>query len=868
VAATEDCCAQPRTAQRTAYFHVSIKEDGEADLSVHLLFVPSDPQRLQQGMSKLFNGPIEEPEIDSQPQFFEIRARFANALRRERLTVAGKIDLTPLKEALFAQGVQKWRVIISHPELGFSHSSSGTQTRFALSGVSYHLDDDLPGSFTEPVELSFGFETSDLWRLVPLGLILLLPLGPTWWMWRQAQAAREADPFAVWFGCWRFQRRLTFSLWCVWLVAIPLLNAARLVGFVLDGTLGISSVAWIVGFLGLPPILSLGVCKWLTRKVFVLPELGWNGQHVSRQVLWSHLALGFLVLGSAFFIDKFTQHDTRLGWQLLGGSLVAFVVCGSLWLQAKKLRFVDLPAGELRERIDELMERAAVHANHVYLLSPAQWRLVNHFLGSAPFIFLTAPLLVHHSKREVDALVAHELAFIWRRRVRVLWMPLAEVLLGAVIGVALGILYYLQIFDLGRSWPMLIAFAVAFHPLYRFRLQGFAPNNDAAAARISGDAEALLTALAKLDRQRLLPAHGAWWADEKGRASALRARLEALAECADIAPDRLQEILEGPGTGITQYAPLPAEFEQKPSGAPAAETGFKALKARVIRLLPWEILGLCVLPPALTATSVQLLGWEGWPKWISYLAAVVLAWMAVKSWLRFRSRRLYAEQERWLHANCQARGMAPAEYDCTFIGLSPEAMPRFYDGFSDWDLGYLLLIGDCLCYLGGQTRFVLGREQVRAIQADRAHPEPRGARRVYLTWSDEKTGGEKRINLAPADATALRHGHRNADDLATRLQRWLRENTVPVELPRCLADLSAPEFPPVSSLAPQQIVHSGHLIVHLIWSLMPAVLLSLLLGLSFESSKGGAGWYVVFAVFTLFLLRVKPYWGYRDPNPE
>jgi hypothetical protein len=56
-----------------------------------------------------------------------------------------------------------------------------------------------------------------------------------------------------------------------------------------------------------------------------------------------------------------------------------------------------------------------------------------------------------------------------------------------------------------------------------------------------------------------------------------------------------------------------------------------------------------------------------------------------------------------------------------------------YEGFFGWDVGWLVLAGDRLCYVGDRVRFELPRDQVRSVRLGKGPPGLSSRPRICLT---------------------------------------------------------------------------------------------------------------------------------------
>src|SRR5207302_4437375 len=71
-----------------------------------------------------------------------------------------------------------------------------------------------------------------------------------------------------------------------------------------------------------------------------------------------------------------------------------------------------LSHGELRDAVMGLAARAGVACNNLYLLPDNKWKMVNAFASSGRNVTLSQPLVEALTRREVNAMTAHELTHL------------------------------------------------------------------------------------------------------------------------------------------------------------------------------------------------------------------------------------------------------------------------------------------------------------------------------------------------------------------------------------------------------------------------------------------------------------------------
>ena len=162
------------------------------------------------------------------------------------------------------------------------------------------------------------------------------------------------------------------------------------------------------------------------------------------------------------------------------------------------VRVRQLGDGELKSRVSELAARAGRRDVRVMISSSTRPQALNAFAMLRNSVLLTASLVHSLSKREVDAVVAHEISHFGQFRrnpwaalaiAAVLFQPpLSEVLLQAASSVLIVALV-----------PLILYFAA----LRGARKREFAA--DAGAAALTGDPGAMISALTRISRSNKRP---------------------------------------------------------------------------------------------------------------------------------------------------------------------------------------------------------------------------------------------------------------------------------------------------------------------------------------------------------------------------
>ena len=147
--------------------------------------------------------------------------------------------------------------------------------------------------------------------------------------------------------------------------------------------------------------------------------------------------------------------------------------------------------------------------------------------------------------------------------------------------------------------------------------------------------------------------------------------------------------------------------------------------------------------PIAVALAVRAGAISAAARWQAYLAGMALALL-----LRVTFRKIVSW---WSYRNLRSKigaAMQVAESEgVIFVGLSPEARVLVYDGFSDWDAGFMTLSKDRLDYRGEQARFTLRCEQVTEVRIGTGAPQWDDPQWVFLSWCDAASGRAGTIPL-------------------------------------------------------------------------------------------------------------------------
>lgn len=211
-----------------------------------------------------------------------------------------------------------------------------------------------------------------------------------------------------------------------------------------------------------------------------------------------------------------------------------------------------------------------------------------------------------------------------------------------------------------------------------------------------------------------------------------------------------------------------------------------------------------------------------------------------------------------LREKTEREGISTKYPEGTFVGFSPHAEIRYYENNDDWDLGYLFIDGNALCYVGEQTRFALDADDIREIKTDSSSPNWWKSERVFISWLDTATNATKTFNLHPCEATSLTDGSRKTRSLAQRLREWKSAPAQSGGRPAPLNSLAKPQIDEVTSRSLSEIAAPGKLVNMVFICLFSATAVCLALQLPFDPRHGGGALYVIAVTLIVTLLEVVP----------
>ncbi|HKR96786.1 MAG TPA: M48 family metalloprotease, partial [Candidatus Angelobacter sp.] len=578
----------------------------------------------------------------------ELMANCDSVLRWNGGGREGNLDLSPLANALKELGAQQLWVYIYFPATGnveYSRENLSYADRSTLHLLSYRfvLNDE---GHSASIHLVYGSSHS-LFRNIAIAIaFILFPVAITLWMRRTALVLGKQDPTAAWFSYFRtinwcikgsmllwitsglgarqsLQEWLSFAVAPGW--AATLLDIAVMIVPAFAIYFACISVSY-------PLHLHLRGTTW-TRREFLLQQM---------------INAGVQAFPLLFFVAAIESiaKDPNAGATFFLLALLSLVVLRNVQMKVNKSYPHALTTGELRDRVFALANKARVKITQILVLPTGKGQIANAYATGNQVVMFTDYLLQHLSKREVDAVAAHEIAHLELGHVKKRALALcAALMLPGLLGIYLQPFFFSlsQISSMppgvlghvysGMAWFwhwsqrdfFLILTALMLFYLLSRRFEFAA---DERAVSLNGDAEAQITGLLKLSRLNLMPiqwgkATGTWLTHPS-----MVQRAQRIALAAAMPAERLQGILEGHQSEVKSAAgramlPLGRDHYFVPEATDPENLLSAAIRHKGHQLRLWTLLVMHVIPPAIVAAFVRFLGLEGDASLICHLAGAI-----------------------------------------------------------------------------------------------------------------------------------------------------------------------------------------------------------------------------------------------------
>lgn len=803
-----------------------------------------------------------------------LTARCNLPLVRRRFQLSGSINPLSLQSALENADVAHLDATISLPATDLS----GCQP--ALDNTSREGDSiecsyviDLAGAPAEPILFSFGHAIARVERVAAvLGFLLVFPIPLTLWLRRMALRAPEEARTVVWFRYVRVRNWGFIAMLLLWWTSIDVLGADRLLSDLLPaGHATLLDFRFILPWILLwtPPTIVYLICVTLCAPIHRVRGTAQSAGELYRQSVW---AIARAIFPTAFIALSVlaVSYSLRSAVLLFAAAVFTAVFTQRKILDSQGLELNALTSGELRDRTFALAAKAGVQLKQLYVIPTERIRMANAFAHRAKNIFLTDFLLNNLNKREVDAIIGHEVTHLQRGHIA----RRQAILVGGTV------VYFSSVVVLDAWLPHWFPsgpiFVVAMLLVSHFVSRRGEFDADAGVFRLTGDAEAMITGLAKISRLNTMPIHWGKVNDKLLTHPSTFRRIEKLARLGAIPAARIPRLLED------SVAPPSDAYALPSTVAPTGKIFSSRFKSRRGVTNVWINRVALAVSPALVALAAKLMGLRSPALWIAYAAGLLLTSGVVLAVADFLPLRGHAELGKRIREKICRAGASSELGSGLFVGLAPDPSPRIYESNWFWDAGILSLVGDRLCYWGEEARFALRRAEISKIALG---PGPDNWFRIpslYVTWRD-RSGREEVFNLRPMGSKSMRRMARDTRSLFQELEDWRlgrlpqREQVLVSLQPSSTtaAALQPPNFGRVTSAAPGSGLRPRNLVNIWVFASLVAVGVAIVFGLDFsilstlevdlanalntphrQVQFDHSGWYVLLVVWTNFAIRI------------
>jgi hypothetical protein len=645
-------------------------------------------------------------------------AHCPDVFQRRGQVLEGQLKLGAFRQALTKASIREIRIDVIVPDAPYSRSAFGPAwNRISRKGLVYHSGTMAPRELpARAIHLAMGYRTSDLVLIFgPLPYSLLLTVLLLMRLNGAAKKARQMDPRALWFA---YRRALAWGMTAIFLVGAALWTA-------MSGALGGDTNLWIAycmwhgvgGQYGMPLALLFYSCPALlmtvlsvwwtprvfatlrdprrrlrdTMKLFLLPALG-----LIVPAYWTIAAVGALVNRDFWHVFLWSGFAASMG------------VCFRLAVgRGYAKRASTLESGEVYDRLVTLAPRCGVVFSEVRVAPISAAVTTDPVVLAGGRVVLSELALETMEPAEIEAAVARRWSLPMRD-----WADLRSVLLFFValcIGMALSMAIVFGLGLLRLPIPRIVLtrlsllMAVGWAVILGWWIHGWLVRlADRRAAVLVGSPEVVNSAADKLAAMQLAP-----WKWDRAMALPL----------------------------VHTVAAPPADAEARPATA----RSFSAAWRRRMGIAQGGVALLTIsIPPIAVAVAVRGGAIPAAVRWPAYLAGMALSLLLRPAFSKAVSYWYY----RGLRSKIGASMQMAESGGVIFVGLSPEPRELLYDGFSDWDDGFMTLSADRLDYQGERVQFTLRREQVSDVHIGKGSPHSDDPLWVYLSWRDAESGRE------------------------------------------------------------------------------------------------------------------------------
>jgi Zn-dependent protease with chaperone function len=743
-----------------------------------------------------------------------------------------------------------------------------TNSLAAVRFFSWRTDAVIP----ESIGIHIGYDLSAMQRRVALLLAaLLLPIVLALWLRRRALSAQLSDRSSIWFSYIRYQQWMLNGSLVMWWASCETTQVTPFTRFLLQNS--VLQYSWLPSAVStlitwLPPVVVWTVCVILSQPVQEqLRGLKWSRKDLALQSIYALSSSLLPLLLAVRAIAALASGSFRAAVLLFFAAFAAKLIARLKLQKLMGMQPQALTTGDLRDVAFSMASRLGIKLQQIYIIPAGKMQMANAFARTGNAIAFTDYLLQRMSRREVNYILGHELSHLRLKHLQKLSSAFA---LSLVAGIFLftsfrsyipvsPFLRYALLFSIGTLGPY-------------FWSRRFEFAADAGAIEATSDPEAAISALFKLSSLNMHPLNWSKWSEKWLTHPSTLRRAQAIARKAAIPFERLPEIAQR-GMATDGHYTIPSSAI---AGAKILSTTRKTSNAAQALV---AMLSAIILTPTAVALFVKYTHFSGLTQQLIYVGgffATMAVYLTVVNFVPARKLRGVVTQ---LKAKVQADGVPAEAWNAVTVGLAPGPVPRTYEGHAHWDIGFLFLRSDRICYWGEETHFALRREQIISIKLGPSTPNLLRANRVYIAWRDLERATCGVFSLGCADPETMLVLRKHTQELFARLLQWHSAPAATRPIPAPLASLTAPQFGSVTGISPLTIGNRAKILKQMYLFGLLAAAIAVVAGLPFHllqsilrvqgplGTQGysvGSGWYVVLVTLSVILIQYVPYFRYKD----
>lgn len=625
------------------------------------------------------------------------------------------------------------------------------------------------------IQVRYGYDPDLKPALIALGILAAVSLGLVAWARHSALSPKSPAP-SRWFAYAKTRSLTSWAMWIAWFTIIECYELAPR----LELTFFSIRLPWIVMpvCLGVLPLAIDQVFAWLSHRVVrEVRQLDVSRGSMHRLAFWGG---GAVLCGAILVIllieDVGGSVPGTLMPSILGIAIAAFL-CILQMRREISTRPVPMQDGPLRQRIFELARLANVSLKGVFLLPEGRWKLMNAFAARGNIMLLSEPLIRVLSRREIDALAAHELTHLRAGHPAKIRLLLAVLVYGSltVLVVPAVALEYADRSLMFLAAPVLIVLSFLLLRAYLRSIEWVA---DAGSASITGDPEALIAGLGKVHRYNCLPVDWGWILRRTESHPPTILRVQALARQAG-RPVDIAALLESPDAPEEERYPDPGPTAATDRNAPLFTPQWRSAQLTISLIVGMVAV---IAAMALAAVASEQISW-----WLA-LPGILFAAAAHRYTILFNGNWRVGRLKNKMRDRLAAAGLSSSFEKAEFCGVSLGPMALQFDGYAFPYLGFVTLGGERLDFVSDAGGFAIPRNSITAVRLCASIPVNGPA--VCVDWAPPD-GQVQTLQIRLVGALTYGQGIRLRKALLARMQAWLQSPAAP-----------QPPFPQVAQLPP------------------------------------------------------------------